>query len=115
MRRFTKQDENLLYIVRSTAEQLEIGTWADCEKIYNQLATYLRTEDGLRYKYKVMEKAVIKNRVSSTQWNAKKKEVKSLLLGETCDASQICICESVANWQNRGGESILTSPLFALR
>jgi hypothetical protein len=67
MHHFIKQDEYLLYIVRSTAEQLKIGTWADCEKIFNRLATCPRTEDGLKYKYKVMKKAVIKKRVSNTQ------------------------------------------------
>jgi hypothetical protein len=97
MRRFTKKEENILFIVRSTAEELKIGTWADCETINNRLSKCPRTEDGLKYKYKVMKKAAMKKRTSGAKWNAMKREVKDLLLGRTCNVSQICLYESIAN------------------
>jgi hypothetical protein len=81
MPRFTEEDKRLLYIVRSTAQELGTGTWADCEAIYNRLASCPRTEDGLKYKYKVMKMATMK---------------KILLLGQVCNASQTGLYKSIS-------------------
>jgi alpha-ketoglutarate-dependent taurine dioxygenase len=51
MKRFTKEDENLLFVIK----ELEAGTWADTTKAYNQLAKVKRTEDGLKAKHKLMK------------------------------------------------------------
>jgi hypothetical protein len=96
MPRFTEEDKRLLYIVRSTAQELGTGTWADCEAIYNRLASCPRTEDGLKYKYKVMKMATMKKRTNNAKWNAKRREVKILLLGQVCNASQTGLYKSIS-------------------
>jgi hypothetical protein len=96
MPRFTEEDKRLLYIVRSTAQELGTGTWADCEAIYNRLATCPRTEDGLKYKYKVMKVTTMKKRTNNAKWNAKRSEVKILLLEQVCNASQTGLSKSIS-------------------
>jgi hypothetical protein len=54
----------------------------------------------------------MEKRTNTLECNAKTREVKDLLLGETCTASQISLYKSIANGQSRRRHHILTSPFF---
>ena len=86
MARFNEQDRTLLYVVRSTARQLERGSWADCVAIYNRLASRSRTQDGLCNTYRSLDKAEMESRSSAAEWEAIREQVKEWLH----DASQVC-------------------------
>jgi hypothetical protein len=49
MARFNEQDRTLLYVVRSTARQLERGSSADCVAICNRLASRPWTQDAIAF------------------------------------------------------------------
>ena len=98
MARFNEQDRTLLYIVRTTARQLERGSWADCVAIYNRLASRPRTQDGLSNTYHSLDRAEMERRSRSAEWEATRERVKKWLH----DASQVCRrWASEANWQSR--------------
>ena len=86
MARFNEQDRTLLYVVRSTARQLERGSWADCVAIYNRLASRPRTQDGLCNTYRSLNKAEMESRSRAAEWEAIREQVKEWLH----DASQVC-------------------------
>ena len=86
MARFNEQDRTLLYVVRSTARQLERGSWADCVAIYNRLASRPRTQDGLCNAYRSLNEAEMESRSRAAEWEAIREQVKVWLH----DASQVC-------------------------
>ena len=86
MARFNEQDRTLLYVVRSTARQLERGSWADCVAIYNRLASRPRTQDGLCNTYRSLDEAEMESRSRAAEWEAIREQVKEWLH----DASQVC-------------------------
>jgi hypothetical protein len=86
MARFNERDRTLLYVVRSTARQLERGSWADCVAIYNRFASRPRTQDGLSNTYRSLNKAEMERRSCTAEWEAMREQVKEWLH----DASHVC-------------------------
>lgn len=78
MGRFTSEDKMLLYIVRATAEEVG-GSWDDCTKIYNHLASCPRTQDGLTAAYRALNKKESQAKAHDSAWKEKKKDVRRRL------------------------------------
>lgn len=80
MQRFTEQDENLLYVIRTTIDELGTGSLADCQTVYNHLATFPRTQRSLRDKYKLIDQADRKMRTANDAESITRIVVKNMLL-----------------------------------
>ena len=70
MGRFTSEDKMLLYIVRTTAEEVG-GSWNDCTKTYNSLASCTRTQDELTAAYRALNKEELRSKALDTAWKKK--------------------------------------------
>lgn len=79
MVRFNEQDKQRIYVVRRTAEQTKLGSWADCETIYNVLSEQSRSQDALSALYRQLDKAKMERVTCTPGWNATREQVKQWL------------------------------------
>ncbi|KAI0606746.1 hypothetical protein TUN199_08999 [Pyrenophora tritici-repentis] len=80
MVRFSDEDKMLLYITRTTAEELGSGSWDDCTTIFNYLASCSRTQDGLSAAYRSLEKTRLEAEARTAAWDATREQVREWLL-----------------------------------
>lgn len=76
--RFTQDDENLLYIIKSAAKEFKNSKWGEVEEIYNTFVKQKRSVDSLIYKYKRMDLVTLEARTKTM--TLQKAEVKRKFL-----------------------------------
>jgi len=76
MARFSDQDKLLLYIIR----RMDVGSWDDCTRIFNHLATEGRTQDGLTAAYRsIHEDKKLEVKARTTAGDEIRKQIRECL------------------------------------
>jgi hypothetical protein len=75
MVRLNEQDKQRIYVIRKTAEDIKLGSWADCETIYNLLSEESRTQDTLSKAYKQLDKAEMNSHARMGRYESASKAV----------------------------------------
>jgi hypothetical protein len=98
MVRLNEQDKQRIYVIRKTAEDIKLGSWADCETIYNLLSEESRTQDTLSKAYKQLDKAEMDRATCTPEWNATRVQVRQWLrdvrLSQNCKDMTDCLGRS---------------------
>lgn len=79
MVRLEEQDKQRIYVIRKTAEDIKLGSWADCQTIYNLLSEESRTQDTLSKAYRQLDKAEMGRATRTPEWNATRVQVRQWL------------------------------------
>ena len=79
MVRLDEQDKRRIYVIRRTADDIKLGSWADCETIYNFLSEESRSQDALSAIYRQLDKAKMSRATSTPEWNATRVQVRQWL------------------------------------
>ncbi|KAF3031458.1 hypothetical protein E8E12_001486 [Didymella heteroderae] len=79
MVRLNEQDRRRIYVVRKTAEDIKLGSWADCETINNLLSEESRSQDALSAVYRQLDKAEMGRVTGTPEWNATRVQVRQWL------------------------------------
>ena len=79
MVRLDEQDKRRIYVIRKTADDIKLGSWADCETIYNFLSEESRSQDALSAIYRQLDKAKMSRATSTPEWNATRVQVRQWL------------------------------------
>lgn len=79
MPHFSSDDKTLLYIIKTTAEDLRAGSWNDYTDIFNSLASHQRTQDGLTGVYRTLNKSEMEARACTSEWEEKREQVRKRL------------------------------------
>jgi hypothetical protein len=79
MVRYEEREKQRIYVIRSTIEEHTRGSWADCERIYNDLSDRSRTQDSLIRVYKDLDKDEMRRLTRTTEWDALRDQIKRRL------------------------------------
>jgi hypothetical protein len=79
MVKFDELEKQRIYVIRSTIEEGRYGSWADCEKIYNNLSDRNRVQDSLIRVYRDLDKAEMERLTCTPEWNALREQIRQRL------------------------------------
>lgn len=79
MARLSEQDKQRIYVIRKTVEDAKLGSWADCETIYNLLSEESRSQDALSAAYRLLDKSEMSTITCTPGWDATRVHVRQWL------------------------------------
>ena len=79
MARLNEQDKRRIYVVRKTVEDTKLGSWADCETIYNLLSEKSRSQDALSAAYRQLDKDEMSKITCTSEWNNTRVQIREWL------------------------------------
>ena len=80
MEKLQERDNKLLYIIKSTADELKIRSWTDCEAVYNRFATSPTTQDRLSAFHELCDKNTMEIETRTAEWIGMRECVREWLL-----------------------------------